>query len=302
MRQVSERFVLKVSAYGAFVFAVVAMVWGVLGQSQMILFDGVYSLISVALSLGSLWSAAYIQKYDFKRFPFGKEMLEPIIILLKNVVIIILCVFAFSNAVASILSGGQMIDPGMSALYAFLATVGCLLVYRYLEKRYKASLSGFIKAEAVQWKMDFFLSMAVLLGFALAFGLNFTRYKNFVPYIDPLMVLLVSGYFIKVPSALIKKQVREVMEMSPESEIKLDVENIISSIKTKYGFNEYFLRVSKVGSKLFIEVDYVVDRKAFEPRIQEMDLIRQEIFDALQQVPYKKWLTISFTSDRKWAL
>ncbi|MBS9524841.1 cation diffusion facilitator family transporter [Litoribacter ruber] len=302
MEPVSERFVLKVSAYGALVFAVIAMVWGVLGQSQMILFDGVYSLISVALSVGSLWSASYIQKYDFKRFPFGKEMLEPIIILLKNVVIIILCVFAFFNAVASILSGGQMIDPGMSALYALLATIGCLLVYRYLERRHKALLSGFIKAEAVQWKMDFFLSMAVLLGFLIAFGLNFTIYKNFVPYIDPVMVVLVSGYFIKVPMGLIKKQVREVMEMSPDSELKQEVDQIISATKTRYGFEEYFLRVSKVGSKLFVEVDYVVDRKAFEPTIEEMDLIRQEISDALQEVPYKKWLTISFTSDRKWAL
>ncbi|RNA69290.1 cation transporter [Alteribacter keqinensis] len=67
----NEKRVLKVSVYGALIYAIVAIVWGIAGNSQMILFDGLYSLISVALSFFSLLSAAYIQKTDFKRFPFG---------------------------------------------------------------------------------------------------------------------------------------------------------------------------------------------------------------------------------------
>lgn len=47
----NEKQLLAVSVYGALAFAVIATVWGIVVHSQIILFDGVYSFISVILSL-----------------------------------------------------------------------------------------------------------------------------------------------------------------------------------------------------------------------------------------------------------
>jgi predicted Co/Zn/Cd cation transporter (cation efflux family) len=61
---IHEKSLLKISVYGALFFAFLAIIWGVFENSKIILFDGVYSLISVGLSIISLITASYMKKQD----------------------------------------------------------------------------------------------------------------------------------------------------------------------------------------------------------------------------------------------
>ncbi|NQT90152.1 MAG: cation transporter, partial [Candidatus Omnitrophica bacterium] len=45
-----EQNILTFSACGALFFALLALVWGILARSQMIIFDVVYSFISLVLT------------------------------------------------------------------------------------------------------------------------------------------------------------------------------------------------------------------------------------------------------------
>jgi predicted Co/Zn/Cd cation transporter (cation efflux family) len=47
---------LLLSVVASSVFAVGSLVWGLLAGSQMIVFDGLYSFVSVALSLLAVWA------------------------------------------------------------------------------------------------------------------------------------------------------------------------------------------------------------------------------------------------------
>jgi cation diffusion facilitator family transporter len=294
---------LKLSVYGALLFALLAIVWGVVANSKIILFDGVYSLISVGLSSISLVSASYIQKRDFNRFPFGKEMIEPVIILGKFLVITILCLFALFSGISTLLSGGQEVNAGAGILYAFIATLGCFLFYKFLALKNKNIHSGLAKAESQQWLMDFFLSFAVFLGFAISFFLGMTKYSHLMPYMDPLMVIIVSAYFLKVPISNMGKQLKEVLDMKADEKYMVLCNQIVDDIVEQYAFDESFLRVSKSGPKLFIEIDFVVSpTTGWQPALKEQDEIRQKIMSQLEPISLKKWLNVAFTLDRKWAV
>lgn len=297
-----EHHLLKVSVYGALLFAIFAIVWGVFVHSKIILFDGVYSLISVGLSSISLVTAAYMQKQDFDRFPYGKEMIEPVIILGKFLVITILCLFSMFSGISTLLSGGQEVSAGSGLIYSFLATLGCYLFYFFLKKKKDSIESGLVEAEAQQWLMDTYLSLAVLMGFLLAYGMGFTQYDYLMPYMDPLMVVLVSGYFLKVPITNMGRQIKEVLDMKAEDKYMALCKKIVDGIESKYGFSESFLRVSKSGTKLFIEIDFVVAPGGWQPSLEDQDLIRQEIVDQMRPISLKKWLNVAFTMDRKWAI
>lgn len=297
-----EKKLLKFSVYGALFFAVLAVIWGVVENSKIILFDGIYSLISVGLSIISLITASYMQKQDFDRFPYGKEMIEPIIILGKFLVITILCLFSFFSGVSTLLSGGQEVNAGSGMIYSVLATAGCYLVYLYLKKKQKLNGSGLVDAESQQWLMDTFLSLAVLGGFVLSFGLGYSKYQNLQPYMDPLMVIIVSGYFLKVPITNMGRQIREVLDMKADDKYLDLCEEIVDDIEKKYKFQESFLRVSKSGPKLFIEIDFVVSPEAWQPSLSEQDQIREEILLQMQPISLKKWLNVAFTNNRKWAV
>ncbi len=135
------------SVYGALLFALTGVVWGVAIESKMILFDGAYSFISVGLSLLSLSGAAYIQKQDEKRFPFGKEVIEPIIIIVKSIVILLLCLSAIVSAVYDLANGGSDVQPGYALGYAALSTIGCFVVVIFLSRQSGNKQSGFVEAE-----------------------------------------------------------------------------------------------------------------------------------------------------------
>lgn len=103
----TEKGILTISVYSAVVFSVAGVLLGILSMSQMILFDGLYSFISVVLSLLSLGAAQYIRKNDFQRFPFGKEIIEPIVLIVKYTVILVLCSGAFISAAVSFIHRGK---------------------------------------------------------------------------------------------------------------------------------------------------------------------------------------------------
>lgn len=302
LKMMSEKNILSLSVYAALFTAVLAIIWGVLGNSKVILFDGIYSMISVGLSTVSLWSASYIKKRDNARFPFGKEMIEPLVILTKFLVIAALCLFALFSGISTMLSGGQQVDPGSGMLYAFIASSICMATYLYIRKEQRRLNSGFVLAELQQWLMDFYLSFAVLLGFSLSFLLLYMGYNDLVHYMDPLMVILVSAYFLKVPIVSMGKQLKEVLDMTAEEQYTLKIEEITGRIQIQYKFQETFTRVAKSGTKLFIEIDFVLSPEGWQPTLLEQDAIREEIMGQMRDISLKKWLNVAFTLDRKWAV
>lgn len=297
-----ERRLIRFSVICAALFAVVAVVWGVVINSQVILFDGLYSFVSVALSLGSLLAAGFIRSTDEARFPFGKESVEPLVITFKYLAIGAMCLFALFSAVSDLLGGGRAVNPGFAILYGAAATAACLLVYLYFRRSGGEAGSGFVRAEADQWFMDGMLSLGVLAGFVLALVLGFTPLAAATAYVDPVMVILVSAYFLKVPAAEILRSGREILEMSPEEDLRHRIEEIVRGVEEEYRFDETFIRLSKVGSKLYVEVDYVVGDETRVRDVEGFDRVRQLLSDRLEEVELSKWLTISFTADRKWAL
>ncbi|UTR08623.1 cation transporter [Evansella sp. LMS18] len=298
----TEKGILTISVYSAVVFSVAGVLLGILSMSQMILFDGLYSFISVVLSLLSLGAAQYIRKNDFQRFPFGKEIIEPIVLIVKYTVILVLCSGAFISAAAALFTGGRETALGYALLYAVLSAGGCYIVYKFLNRKQQTIRSGFIKAEANQWKMDMYLSFAVLGGFIVTALASAAGFSFITPYMDPVMVLLVSGYFIKVPLTEIVKAFKEVLEMAPDKEIQQQISGTIKKVTAHHNFEESFLRVSKVGSKLYVEVDFVLQTESNVKTVEQQDQVREEIADGIKKINYDKWLSVSFTKDRKWAV
>lgn len=294
-----ERSLLQISVFVALFMAIFGIVWGSLVSSQIIIFDGMYSLVSVMLSLLSLLVAQFIKKSDRMRFPYGKEMLEPVVILIKYAVILLICIVTLLTATVSLLTGGQETVVGQALIFAFVNTIGCAGVFILLIKSKKQS--GFIQAEANQWKMDTLISSAVLIGFIAAVLISFTRYEYLVPYVDPVMVLLVVGFFLKVPIVEMTKAFREVLEMSPHQSIEAKFKKAITPIENKYLISESILRIAKVGNKLFIEIDFILGPQSKRVTIADQDKIREEIIQHTGDVVYNKWLTVSFTNDKKWA-
>ncbi|MBB3036835.1 cation diffusion facilitator family transporter [Hoyosella altamirensis] len=292
---------ILLSVWAALFWAVLAIGWGLAVQSQMIVFDGLYSFISVLLSLLSLLAHRIIRKGESKHFPFGRDVLEPLTIIVKAVAIGALCVYALTVAVMDLLSGGREVDAGWAVIYAAAATVGCGLITAYLHRKQRTVRSDLVRAETTQWLMDTVLSAGVLVGFIVAFLLQRQGNDAVAAYVDPAMVAMVCLLFLAMPVRLLIQGFREVLLMPPPAELETRVRECVDSLERRHGFADTFLRSAKVGGQLGIEVDFVVGPDTPARSVEALDGIRQEISDELDDLGYDLWLSASFTAEPRWA-
>lgn len=297
-----ENKILKLSVIGALFFALFGIAWGWAIQSDMIIFDGLYSFISVILSMLSLYINKYMAKRDFEKFPFGKHILEPLVISIKSLIIAIMCLYSLIGAVKTIASGGHSLQIGLALIYSVVSVVGCGLISFYMKVKQRKLSSELIKAECTQWFMDTALSTAVLVAFLIAMILAKTKLNFLNPYVDPFMTLVVSLLCIRIPIKGFINSFKEVICVKADDEINDDIYVLVKEIEEEYNFEESITRVSKVGRELRIEIDFVYNKDSKLKTLDQMDNVREEINDAIKHIDYNKWLNVSFTGNKKWAV
>lgn len=298
----SEKNTLMLSASGALFFAVLGVVWGIVIDSSMIVFDGLYSLISLFLSILAIFITGYISKNDFEKFPFGKRVLEPITVAFNSIVLTVMCSITFINSAKEILTGGKAVDAELALGYSIISILGCLIVYRVLARNNKKICSDIIKAESNQWLMDTLVSVAVLVGFLICTILDKTYLAYLSTYIDPLMVVITSAIFIRVPITTLIKSFKEILNRNADKDINDEIYTIVKDVEKEYNFEDSITRVSKIGKELRIEIDFVFNEQSKLNKLEEMDNVREYVYRSMSNIQLDKWLNVNFTGDKKWAI
>ncbi|HEY2207339.1 MAG TPA: cation diffusion facilitator family transporter [Pseudonocardia sp.] len=297
----SDARALLWSVWASAGFAVLSLGWGLALGSQMIMFDGLYSFASVLLSLLAVLALRTSARGADERYPWGREVWEPLTIAVKAAALGGLCGYALVGGVADILAGGREVAAGWAVLYAVVASLGGVAVSLYLRRRGSQG-SDLVRAEAAEWMGDTLLSLGVLAGFLVALGLEATGRGDLARYVDPGLVVLISAAFLRVPARLLREALREVLTMSPAPDIRDALWSSVRAVEREYRFAESFLRTSKVGGRLDVQVDFVVDAGSRAQTVDQFDAVRQDLADRLRPSGYAVSMAVNFTGDRRWAL
>ncbi len=297
-----EGQILKFSLYSALFFAVLGLVWGALLRSQMLIFDGVYALVSVVSTGLSVYVSKVMGNEDDPRFPFGRAQMEPLAVILKSAAILVVCAFAFSRAAGTLLSGGREVSALSAMAYFGVGIVGCLGSWIYIARRRGQSrLSGLTRVEGRQWLADTLLSAVAFLGFLLAHLARGTEHAYFARNADSLMVMAAALFFAAVPVVSLAGGIRDMLLMAPGGSVYRVSRQALGEIAKRRGFDGLVLRIGKAGSKLFYEIGFVSRVPGDARSIGELDSIRREVEETLQGLcDNPLGLGVSFMHDEKW--
>lgn len=268
----------------------------------MITFDGLYSLVSLGLALFAIITTNFINKNDFNNYPFGKATLEPLLVIIKSLVLLITCSINMISSIKEILNGGNDVEAGFALGYALISSIGCTLVYLYMRKSSKNLNSEIVKVESSQWFMDAMLSVGVLVGFLLSILLKSIGLATLSSYVDPGMVILSSAIFLRMPITSIIDAFREISNSTADEQINYDINALVKEIQKEYKLEDSIARVAKVGRELRIEIDFIVSKDSKIKSIEDMDKVREIIDKNTNHFDLKKWMNVSFTENRKWAI
>jgi predicted Co/Zn/Cd cation transporter (cation efflux family) len=287
---------LMLSVWASVGFAVLSSVWGVLSGSSMIVFDGLYSFVSVGLSLLAVMALRAAGRGPDASYPWGREAWEPLVVVVKALALAALSVYAAIGGVSDLVAGGRDVAAGWALAYGVVSTASGLAVTLVLRRDPGSDL---VRAEAAEWLGDTFLSAGVLGGFAVALGLVAAGHAALAMYVDPAMVVVVSVAFLVVPVRLVIGGMREVLAMAPPAAVRAQLQASVEAVAEQFGMRESFLRASKVGGRVDVEVDFVVGDGM--RTVADCDVVRQALHDRLTAVGYGRSVVVAFTADRKWA-
>jgi cation diffusion facilitator family transporter len=292
---------LRLSVWGAAAFAGLALVWGFLARSQMIVFDGMYSSISVGLSALSLLAYRAVQRGPDERYPFGRDVMGSLVIVVKGVAIAALCVYAFTGAVLDVLAGGREVAVGAAAAYAAVASAGCAGMVVALRRggRRTNPPSELLQAEASQWLLDTVLSVAVLIGFLVALGMEARGRSDLAVYVDPVLVGGMSLVFLALPVRLLREGMRGVLATAPQAQVQADIERAVDEVAARHSITTTTTRVATFGERYDVTVVFLLDPSAAELDVTAFDRIRTELEELLAPLPHGLIVTVSFTADRR---
>lgn len=198
-----EKRMLTFSALLSFAFSFMGIALGIWVGSLVIVFDGVYSLVSLLLTLLSIAASIYIKKGSKSAEQYGKTLIEPCVVAIKGAVILAIVCVSLYSAVVALFNGGREVDPSIATVFGAINVAGCCYAWWYLKRHSKQASTTLIVAEIKQWQMDALISVAVMLGFISSWLLSVSSWSSFSSYADPVMMLLMSFYFIKVPCEMI---------------------------------------------------------------------------------------------------
>ncbi|MHA2765022.1 cation diffusion facilitator family transporter [Vibrio harveyi] len=287
----NENRILTFSALLASGFAIGGMVLGLLVGSIVIVFDGVYSLVSLLLTLLSLAASYYISKPSKSIFPFGKAVLEPIVIAIKAAVILVVVSFSLFSAVTALMTGGREVDASIATIFGVVNVIGCGYAWWFMAKKSRRFSSGLIEAEKKQWQMDTLLSVAVTVGFIAAWLVSLTPYAHYAVYADPMMMVLMGFYFLKVPFDMLVGALRELLMMTPSKELCQSVGKDVLEIEKVTEHQLKLAGVTKVGQELRVNVDVHVDDDTLE--LDALEHTRKQLTKRLSKHRFKLQLQLN---------
>lgn len=298
----TSRLEQRLITYSTLMMSIVAiggLGFGVFSGSHSILFDGYFSVIAVAIKLLMFIIVRLVERQTSDRFQFGFWHLEPMVLVLEGAFIFVIAVYALVNGVIGIVGGGHPVEFGAASVYAVLFTVLNGSFFFYVRNRNKTLKSRLIQYDNVSWLVDAMLSAGLMVSFLLAWWLQHTQWAWLSVYVDPLLLVLLAVAMFPMALEIMMPSFREVLGMAPEP-LDARVQEKVSAIVKRYGFIGYETYVEQHGRGRFIEIHILVPDDYRVESLTTLDVIRQELADALGKPSPHRWLTISFTCDEKW--
>jgi cation diffusion facilitator family transporter len=275
--------------------------FGFVTESDAILLDGFFSLIGFVMALVTMRVARLVVQPPDEHFHFGYAQFEPFLNAIKGLLMLGVAGFAVAGSVNSLLHGGRDLKPGLATLYAVVALAGCLAVGAAQRRAASKTASPLLAVDSKNWLIDGVLSGVVALVFLAALILERTSWAVVVPYMDPVLVILLVLGIAFVPLRIVRDSLREILAFAPDGQLQEEVRGRVAGALEEVPVASSHVRMMKIGRFLYVLNQIVVSPEFRPGRVGELDRVRERIAEALDGVEPAPVVDTLFTEDARWA-
>jgi predicted Co/Zn/Cd cation transporter (cation efflux family) len=294
-----EQRLLRLSILATVLLAATGIGFGLYAGSQSIVFDGLFNAIDSSMAALALLVARLVVRQPGRRFQQGYWHIEPMVLALNGSVLVILCCYALVDSLAGLMHGGRLLAFDGAILYALLSALVSAISYLYLRRRNRRLDSALIRLDLYSWLMSTSISLALLLAFGIGWLLQGGEHAELLPYIDPLVLALLSLLLLPLPCRTVAGAFRQILRITP-SELDAQVVGVMQRMSRRYGFERFSHCAIDNGRGLFVELHILLPAAMDGWSVSALDGVRGEIAAGIGREGPDRWLAIGFTRDGRW--
>ena len=271
-----------------------------LTNAEAILLDGLFNLSYFATGLFTLRVAKLVKRGDDDEFPVGYAFFEPVVNGSKGVLMLGVTVLALVSAVQALFTGGREIVLGLAVVYGVIASFTCWLGALLIGRTAKSAKSPLVEADAASWIVNAAISSAVLLTLLVVLLIRETSLKPIVPYVDPILVILVCGVTIGVPIRMAWNSLMELLNRTPSPELLHRVRELVQESLCELPIERCTVRVLQAGRTRIISAHILLSHE-FTGSVDVFDSIREIADGKLREEYPNSVVDLFFTRDPRWS-
>ena len=296
-----ETFGLNLSIFVTLFMSTLGIGFGIYVESEAILLDGFFNVISFIMALITL-GVAWLQKQpENEYFNFGYLSFIPLVNLIKGLLIFLLSLFALTSAISAILHGGRNLNANLALIYALIASAGCLITALIQKKIAQKTRSIMIEVDAKNWLINGLVSLSVGVAFVVVILIKNTTLSWFIPYADSTLVIILVLITLPVPVKIIIDSLKQLLLASPRAKIQQEIKQLFDTIANSFPLEKYWLRMTQIGNTIFVRIYWLLPQDYNLKGIETLDHIREEVSQVIHQNYPDLIIDIIFTKDAKWA-
>jgi cation diffusion facilitator family transporter len=296
-----ERKALRYTLWANAAITLLSVFFALCTRSEAIFLDGLFSGVQLVISLLSLRIAQLIQRPEDDEYPFGYAMFEPLLNMGKGLIILVVALLALFSSLESLLGGGRSVEAGLALGYALMAALGCLAMALVQRHYANQSHSQILALDFKNWLIDGAISTGVAVAFGLMLALQDTAWQWFIPYADPVLVILLVVVMLPLPLQTVVQNGLQMMGRAPSEDQREQVDQIVAEALASVPYEEYHLRQSNTGRLVYVQVYLCVSlQQEGSYEAGEIDSLRSHLYSQLHEVFPHLAMDLIVTCDRIW--
>jgi predicted Co/Zn/Cd cation transporter (cation efflux family) len=293
----TERGALLLSGLAALGLGGLAVAAAVLTGSVAILLDAAFNLTFFAIALVTLRVARLVHLPDDEDFPFGYQQHEPLINLVKALLVIAVSAYALVDSVLVLVHGGAEVAAGPALAYSALAFGLSGAVWLRLRRAAPALRSPLVDNDLANWMVNTAIAAGMVMAFAVAVVLVRTGREAAAGYIDAAFVIAVVLATIAVPIREARDAIGGLLNEAPDDATVAAVRADVARALAGLGEERFYVRVLKPGRTTYVLVHVLVGVDGRGLTVEAADAWREKILAALAPRHAPLDLDIVFTGD-----
>jgi len=282
--------------------ALLSLAWGVAIESDVVILNGVFSLVSLIGSVLYLTAARLVTRPADRRFQYGYAHVEPLASGANGLLVLVICIYAFINGIEGLRAGGDAVSPAGVVWFGVLSGAICVAVGSYEWAMARRTGSQLLRNDAREWLIDAAFSLVTLVGFAVLWWLEEPWRTWWARHADSALVALLALLFMPIPLGVLGQTLRELLHMADaDRDLAARVEAVLREVAAEHDVASHTTHVAKVGRSSFIEVNIVAGPRFALQTVAQQDDLRERIWRSLGLAPNRAWLSIIVTANPRWA-